>query len=216
MSSYRVLRSFSFGQVAALAEVKPRTLDHWAATGFLSPSIKEAVGTGTRRVYSFSDVVAARTAKDLRSAGISLHSLRKVVKELRRTEFVANLVEACLIVTGKNVYVKDDQFLISMLAEAGKAHLPFTVLKLGPILRVLRHQVELIGVTSARTEPLLDATAAVGRKTPQRSRQLSLGFVQGCAEDAAPPKPITQALTSTTIEGEASRDRQNVGERKGA
>jgi DNA-binding transcriptional MerR regulator len=216
MGSYRVLGSFSFGQVAALSDIKPRTLDHWAATGFLAPSIKAAVGTGTRRVYSFSDVVAARAAKALRSAGISLQSLRKVVQELRRTEFGPNLSEACLILSGKNVYVKDDHYLITMLAEPGQAHLPFTVLKLGPTLRALRHQVDQISASPAHVELLINPSAVMGRKAPTRSRQLSLGFSQGSSEPTVAPKPINQALTSMANEGEGSRDPQNIGERKGA
>src|SRR5207247_325438 len=104
MRGSAVSDSYSFGQVVRLSGVKSRTLDHWAATSFLCPSIKKADGTGTRRVYSFSDVVAARVARDLRSAGASLQGLRKVVKELRKREFTQQpLAEARLIVSGRDV-----------------------------------------------------------------------------------------------------------------
>jgi DNA-binding transcriptional MerR regulator len=138
------VEGFSFGQIARLSGIKPRTLDHWAATGFLVPSIKKAGGTGTRRVYSFSDLVAARVVKELRSAGASLQGLRKVVKALRRREFAENLGEAQLIVSGKDVYLQDHHDLISMLRRPGQIHFPFTVLDLGATIRALRSKVEKI------------------------------------------------------------------------
>lgn len=100
MKDSKVVQSFRFGEVEALSGVKARTLDNWAATGFLRPSVRKAAGSGTRRAYSFSDVVAARVAKDLRSAGASLQGLRKVVKELRRMDFANPLGETRLIVPG--------------------------------------------------------------------------------------------------------------------
>jgi DNA-binding transcriptional MerR regulator len=122
---------FSLGELARLSGVKPRTLDHWAATGFLRPSIRKAEGTGTKRVYSFSDAVAARAVRELRDAGVSLQSLRKVVSQLRKLRFTDRpLSEVRLIVSGKDVCLKDNQHVISMLRHPGQAFLPFTVLDL--------------------------------------------------------------------------------------
>jgi DNA-binding transcriptional MerR regulator len=142
MSNSKVLENYSFGQVVSLSGVKARTLDHWAATGFLAPSIKEAVGTGTRRVYSFSDVVAARVAVDLKFAGASLQGLRRVVKELRKMDFTEPLAEARLIVSGKDIYLRDNQYLISMLTKPGQTHFPFTVLDLEATVKTLRREAE--------------------------------------------------------------------------
>ena len=209
--------SFSFGQVVTLSGVNARTLDHWAATGFLTPSVKDAVGTGTRRVYSFSDVVAARAAKELRSAGISLQSLRTVVKLLRRTEFGVDLAEACLIVSGKGACVKDDQYLIAVLATHGQTHLPFTILNLGPTLKLIRYQADQIGASSSRAEPVIAATAAI-RKPPRRSRQLSFGFSLGPADAGTvqPTKPIPHPPTSVSSGEAGTVDWRNTRGRKGA
>ena len=144
MTGSKAVEGFRFGQVARLSGIEPRTLDHWAATGFLVPSVKKADGTGTRRVYSFSDLVAARVVKELRSAGASLQGLRKVVKALRRREFAENLGEARLIVSGRDVYLQDHHDLISMLDSPGQAHFPFTVLDLGTTVRTLRSEAEKI------------------------------------------------------------------------
>ena len=139
------VESFTFGQVASLSGVKPRTLDHWAATGFLVPSIKKAAGTGTRRVYSFSDVVAARVAKQLRSAGVSLQGLRNAVRELRKRDFKYHpLAENRLVVCGKDVYLQNDESLISMLRNPGQGSFPFTVMDLKMTVETLRINADKI------------------------------------------------------------------------
>ena len=123
----------------------------------------------------------ARVTKELRSAGISLQSLRSVVKQLRKTDFSANLAEARLVVSGKGVYVKDDQCLISMLFDPGQTQLPFTVLHLGHTLKVIRSEADQMGSSSLRFGPMIARTA--GARPPQRhSRQLSLGLSLGPAE----------------------------------
>jgi DNA-binding transcriptional MerR regulator len=132
--------NFTFGQVVKLTGIKPRTLDNWAATQFLPPSIKPGKGSGTRRLYSFADIVAARAARDLRAAGISLQSLRKVVKELQRKEFGLDhpLTVARLIIVGKDVYLRDNDEFISMLKSPGQAAFPLTILDLGATVERLR------------------------------------------------------------------------------
>jgi DNA-binding transcriptional MerR regulator len=150
MKHFKIVEHFSFGQVVKLSCVKARTLDHWAATGFLPPSIRKAKGTGTKRVYAFSDVVAARVVSDLRAAGASLQGLRKVVRELRKMDFTSPLAEARLIVSGKDVYLKDNQELISVLRNPGQAHFPFTVLDLEATVKILRSQAETTAAAEKR------------------------------------------------------------------
>jgi len=149
MRSSKVVESFTFGEVVKLSGVKARTLDHWATTGFLSPSVRKADGTGTRRVYSFSDVLAARVARELRSEGASLQGLRKVVRELRKREFPESFAENRLIVAGKDVYVKEDQDFISTLRNPGQLHFPFTVLDLGAVIVTLRNETKKIRAPAA-------------------------------------------------------------------
>src|ERR1035438_8226483 len=143
MPQSKTAERFSLGQLAILSGVKPRTLDHWAATGFLRPSIQKARGTGTKRVYSFSDAVAARVVKELRAAGVSLQSLRLVVSQLRKFQFTDQpLADLRLIISGKDVCVKDNQYLISMLRHPGQAFLPFTVLDLPATVKAIQIKVE--------------------------------------------------------------------------
>ena len=135
---------FSFGQVARFSGIKPRTLDHWAATGFLDASsnkIRETVHPPSSGPARFLD---AGHVKELRLAGASLQGLRKVVKTLRTSEFAKNLGEMQLVVSGKDVYLQDHHDLISMLSHPGPIHFPFTVLDLGATIRALRSKAEKV------------------------------------------------------------------------
>ena len=61
------MQTSRFGVAAALhlAAISYRQLDYWAKTGLVSPSIREANGRGSRRVYSFLDLVALRVVAQL-------------------------------------------------------------------------------------------------------------------------------------------------------
>ena len=75
-----------FGVAAALrlAAISYRQLDYWAKTGLVPPSIRQATGRGSRRVYSFHDLVALRVVAQLLSTGISLPKVRKAAEYLKR------------------------------------------------------------------------------------------------------------------------------------
>ena len=56
-----------------------RQLDYWARTGLVTPSVREAGGSGTQRLYSFQDLVQLRVMKKLLDAGVSLQKIRKAI-----------------------------------------------------------------------------------------------------------------------------------------
>jgi DNA-binding transcriptional MerR regulator len=60
-----------------------RQLDYWARTNLLRPSISEARGSGSQRIYSYEDLVHLKVLKRLLDAGISLKSARRAVDYLR-------------------------------------------------------------------------------------------------------------------------------------
>jgi DNA-binding transcriptional MerR regulator len=72
------VHGYSVSQVERLTGINRKTLHFWDRTGFLSPSVRAAHGTGSRRLYSFRDLVALKVAAQLRDAGVSLQSLRIV------------------------------------------------------------------------------------------------------------------------------------------
>ena len=52
-----------------------RQLDYWARTSLVVPSIRDASGSGTQRLYSFRDLVVLKVVKRLLDAGVSLRYL---------------------------------------------------------------------------------------------------------------------------------------------
>jgi DNA-binding transcriptional MerR regulator len=105
---------FPTPKAAALSGVSRKTLENWDQRGFLKPSIKSAQGHGHARVYSFRDLIAIRVADDLRTRGIDVRHLRRVVDYLRKRkglDLTASdvLANAVLVTDGHDVYEVDGE-----------------------------------------------------------------------------------------------------------
>jgi DNA-binding transcriptional MerR regulator len=144
---------FSSTAAARLAKITYRQLDHWATTGLVAPSLARArPGTGNRRRYSFTDVVVMRTAGELRRAGVSLQSIRKVVAELKLLKNGSELSQARLIVDGNDVIVVvDESTALSVLRKPGQGVLRL-VLDLGEVVSELRQGAADLPPASAAGE----------------------------------------------------------------
>lgn len=73
---------FRSPQVCTVVGITYRQLDYWDRTGLLGPSMQEATGSGTQRLYSFQDIVTLRVIKRLKDAGTSLHKIRQAFDQL--------------------------------------------------------------------------------------------------------------------------------------
>jgi DNA-binding transcriptional MerR regulator len=80
-----------------------RQLDYWARTGLVTPSVRDASGSGTQRLYSFRDMVVLKVVKRLLDAGVSLQNIRKAIDALR-SRGVDDLAQITLISDGTTVY----------------------------------------------------------------------------------------------------------------
>jgi DNA-binding transcriptional MerR regulator len=69
-------------QVCKIVGITYRQLDYWARTGLATPSVKEAEGSGSQRLYSFEDLVELKVIKNLLDAGVSLQQVRQAVSYL--------------------------------------------------------------------------------------------------------------------------------------
>jgi DNA-binding transcriptional MerR regulator len=88
-------------QVCSLVGITYRQLDYWARTGLLQPSVALAKGSGSRRIYSYSDVLELKVIKQLLDAGVSLQSARRAVECLRQ-DLGSDLASANLVLTGSS------------------------------------------------------------------------------------------------------------------
>jgi len=110
----------TFGKktVIALTGVSGRQVEHWATSGVVRPSIP-AAGKGSRRGYSFKDLVALRVAKRLKDEGISLQKIRKALAYLRKNfpDVKEPLAELRFLTDGAAIFVmaRDPQKLLDTL-----------------------------------------------------------------------------------------------------
>ncbi|HEY1832038.1 MAG TPA: MerR family transcriptional regulator [Acidimicrobiales bacterium] len=103
-------------QVCSLVGITYRQLDYWARTGLLQPSVALAKGSGTRRIYSYSDVLELKVIKQLLDAGVSLQQARRAVECLRE-DLGVDLASANLVLTGTaSVLAKDNGAVVDLLA----------------------------------------------------------------------------------------------------
>jgi DNA-binding transcriptional MerR regulator len=110
------LGGFRGPQVCSLVGITYRQLDYWARTGLLRPSVAEARGSGTKRRYSYRDVLELKVIKQLLDAGISLQSARRAVDCLRG-DLGADLASANLVLTGdRSVLAHSDGEIVDLLA----------------------------------------------------------------------------------------------------
>jgi DNA-binding transcriptional MerR regulator len=80
-----------------------RQIDYWARTGLVVPTVRDATGSGTQRLYSFRDLVVLKVVKRLLDAGVSLQNIRKAIETLR-SHGVGDLAGITLISDGTTVY----------------------------------------------------------------------------------------------------------------
>jgi DNA-binding transcriptional MerR regulator len=89
-------------EVCRIVGITYRQLDYWARTELVTPSVRDASGSGTQRLYSFQDLVTLRVIKNLLDTGVSLQRVRKAVEHLEAMERPISGVT--LMSDGKGVY----------------------------------------------------------------------------------------------------------------
>ena len=88
-------------QVCGLVGITYRQLDYWARTGLLRPSITDANGSGTQRLYSYRNVLELKVIKRLLDAGLKLQQARQAI-ECLRNELGADLPSSQLVLAGSH------------------------------------------------------------------------------------------------------------------
>ena len=102
------------------AGITYRQLDYWARTGLVEPSVREASGSGTQRLYSFRDILVLKVVKKLLDAGVSLVNIRTAIGTLR-DRGVADLAQITLMSDGTTVYECTSTDEVVDLLQGGQA-----------------------------------------------------------------------------------------------
>ena len=130
---------YSGKKAADIVGITYRQLDYWARTDLIRPSLADAQGSGSRRRYSYRDLLELKLIKTLLDDGIKLESIREAFGYLR-DQLGEDLSTAKLVIAGNRaVLVRENDELIDVVnASQGQG-----VLNLLP----------LDGVTEARSTP---------------------------------------------------------------
>ena len=102
-----ITRAFTSDQVRSLTGLSKRQIQYWDERGVYRPSLTARRGRGRRRLYDFRDLVALRTASQLRTDHISLQLIRKVDSYLRLLDYEKPMAQVKFVVSGGELYFEE-------------------------------------------------------------------------------------------------------------
>ena len=76
--------TYNSKEASRIAGVSLRQIQYWDERGVIRPSVKAARGRGSKRLYSFHDLLCLKVMKDLTYRGLSLQKVRRCLQPLRR------------------------------------------------------------------------------------------------------------------------------------
>lgn len=145
--------------VCKIVGISYRQLDYWTTTGLVTPSVRNAEGSGSQRLYAFEDIVALKVIKSLLDAGVSLQRIRAALEYVRDQGY--SLRNLTLLSDGSQVYALDDnQEIIDLL---GRGQGVFAI-AIAPVYEAIEAEVTLLPSERAYPVPAegADTTAAAG------------------------------------------------------
>jgi predicted RNase H-like HicB family nuclease len=111
--------SFNSKMVSKIIGIPLRVIDYWDRTNFIKPSVHEASGYGSMRLYSFTDLIQFRVGKFLRDQGLSLQKIRKSLHFLRKhlPKIEKPLAQLRFLTDGETIFVltNNDRKIIDTL-----------------------------------------------------------------------------------------------------
>jgi len=166
-----MIELYSIRDVARILAVQESRLRYWTQTGFVGPTVRK----GGRFYYTFTDLVAVKSAKDLLAADVSLQTARKAVEALKKAlpgdTHPASKLRVCS--DGKTIVALADDAAFEPIG--GQVVMAFSLATFG------EHVAEVLAMPrvdpSAPTEVTDSPTEANGGTTAYRH------FVEACAAE---------------------------------
>ena len=108
---------YSGKSTAEIVGITYRQLDYWARTDLIRPSLTDASGSGSRREYSYRNLLELKVVKNLLDSGIRLEQVREVFAYLQ-DELGEDVATANLVVNGSQpTLVRSGAEVIDLLAK---------------------------------------------------------------------------------------------------
>ncbi|MDZ7676394.1 MAG: MerR family transcriptional regulator [Acidimicrobiales bacterium] len=105
---------FSGKKAAEVVGITYRQLDYWARTDLIRPSLADATGSGSRRRYSYKDLLELKVIKRLLDAGIKLESIRDAFDYLRE-QLGEDVASAHLVISGSSAILVREGELVDVV-----------------------------------------------------------------------------------------------------
>ena len=151
MSDRTADEGYSGQKTAEIVGITYRQLDYWARTNLVRPSLADAKGSGSRRRYSYRDLLELKAIKRLLDAGIKLEVVRDVFGYLR-DNLGADIAQANLVIQGtKSVLIQTDGELIDLVKQ-GQGVL--NILPLGAVKQELDARIHELRPGSVATRTI--------------------------------------------------------------
>lgn len=120
VDSRGIVRGYRGTVASKVAGITYRQLDYWARRRIVEPSVKASHGSGSRRLYSFKDVLVLAVSKRLLDVGVNLHNVTTAIGYLQgRTS--AQLEGITIMCDGQRVYECTDDAQVGDLMKTGNA-----------------------------------------------------------------------------------------------
>lgn len=132
--------------VCKVVGISYRQLDYWTTTGLITPSVRDAEGSGSQRLYAFEDIVQLKVVKRLLDAGISLQQIRKALEWVRDQNL--SLREVTLLADADRVYAVTEERQIFDIIRQGQG---VFALDVGPV--VLEAEADVTALPAERAAP---------------------------------------------------------------
>jgi DNA-binding transcriptional MerR regulator len=150
---------YSGREAADLVGITYRQLDYWARTDLIRPSLADAKGSGSRRRYSYQNLLELKMIKTLLDAGQKLERVRAAFQYVR--DLGDELTSAQIVIAGDSVIlVREGDDLIDVVNKhRGQGVLNFLAME-GVAQQVAAAVTELETVRAAAaggSEPLAAA-----------------------------------------------------------
>lgn len=147
---------YSGKKAAEIVGITYRQLDYWARTDLIRPSVADAAGSGSRRQYSYRNLLELKVIKNLLDSGIRLEQVREVFAYLQ-DELGEDVATANLVVNGSQpTLVRSGQEVIDLL-QHGQGVL--NILPLSGVVDELDEKIVELFPSAANEDASGDSTA---------------------------------------------------------
>jgi DNA-binding transcriptional MerR regulator len=142
-------QGFRGPQVCKIVGITYRQLDYWARTDLIRPSLADAKGSGTQRLYSYRDLVELKVIKSLLDAGVKLPKARTALEYLRE-HLGEDLATANLVINGTgSILARNGDELVDILRNGQTV---FSVVALWGVQEEVDAAIRDLRPVSAETE----------------------------------------------------------------